>query len=61
MKRDGGMDWICLAQNRHRWRAVVNATMNILFLRGVSWLAEELLATQERLLHGVSLVSQLVR
>jgi len=24
----GGMDWIDVAQNRHRWRALVNAVMN---------------------------------
>jgi len=29
----GGMDWIDLAQNRDRWRALVNAAMNLRFTR----------------------------
>jgi hypothetical protein len=24
----GGVDWICLAQDRDRWRALVNSVMN---------------------------------
>jgi hypothetical protein len=28
-KWDGGVDWIDLAQDRDRWRAVVNEVMNL--------------------------------
>jgi hypothetical protein len=30
-KWDGTTDWIDLAERRNRWRAVVNAVMNLLF------------------------------
>jgi hypothetical protein len=34
----GGMDWIELAQNTNRWRALVNAVMNLGFhkIRGIT-------------------------
>ena len=47
----GGVDWIGLAQDRDRWRALGTAVMNLWFhkLRGISWPAENLLASQEAL------------
>jgi hypothetical protein len=29
--QSGGMDWIDVAQNRDRWRALVNVVVNVLF------------------------------
>jgi hypothetical protein len=33
----GGVDWIGLAQDRHRWRALVNAIMNLRVPYYVAW------------------------
>ena len=45
------MDWINLAQDMDRWRALVKAVMNLRVhkMRGISWLAEIRLASQEGL------------
>jgi hypothetical protein len=34
----GGVEWIHLAQGRDRWRAVVNAMMNLRFMAPRGWL-----------------------
>jgi hypothetical protein len=47
----GTMEWIDRAQDRDRWRALVNTVMNLLvpLMRGISGLAENLTVSQEGL------------
>jgi hypothetical protein len=47
----GGTDWIKLAQDRDRWRALLTAVMNFRFPynRGIFLLAENRLTSQEGL------------
>jgi hypothetical protein len=48
------VDWVHWAQDRDRWRALLNTVMN-LRVRGISWLAERTQSFLRRtLLHGVS-------
>jgi hypothetical protein len=44
-----GMNWINLVQNRVKWRAFINTTLNFGFhnMWGISWLVQRLLVSQE--------------
>jgi len=53
------MGWIDMAQDRGRWRALVNAVMNLgVHMRGIFRIAEDLLASHEGLC-SMELVSYL--
>jgi hypothetical protein len=45
------IDWIDMAQDRNRWRTLVNAVMNLRVhkMRGIFRIAEDLLASHEGL------------
>jgi hypothetical protein len=58
----GVMDWIDLTQGRIRCRGLVNAVMNLRVpqMRGISWLAEDLLALRKDSAPCSHLVSWLI-
>jgi len=51
-----GVNWPHLSQDRDQWQVVVKAVMNLRVSKRwvIFWLHEWLLASQERLIHGVS-------